>query len=57
MNEVYILAGALVASGLYITYQYSVIAKYRRMLALSVYALEAAYDHIVGEKDEEADTE
>lgn len=57
MNEVYILAGALVASGLYITYQYSVIARYRRTLALATLALESAYIYITEDKDEEADTE
>lgn len=57
MNEVYILAGALVASGLYIMYQWSQINRYRRTLALATFALESAYVYITESKDEEADTE
>ena len=48
MNELHIMALALIACGLYISYQYSVIQKYRHMLTLATYTLYAAYDHIKG---------
>ena len=53
MNEVYILGGLLIAAGLYISYQWSVINRYRRTLAYATYALEAAYIHITESKDED----
>lgn len=49
-----IMAVALIASAAYISYQWSVLAKYRRTLAIATYALEAAYIHITeGSEDEE----
>ena len=58
MNELHIMGLALIVAGLYISYQYSVIQKYKNTLALATYALEAAYDHIVtGKRDEESDTD
>ena len=58
MNELHIMGLALIAAGLYISYQYSVITKYRRTLALATYALEAAYIHITeGKEDDETDTD
>lgn len=53
-----ILAGALIVSALYISYQWSVLAKYRRTLAIATYALEAAYIHITeGSEDDKTDTD
>lgn len=53
MTPEIIMAGLLVASGLYITYQWAVISKYRRTLTFATYALEAAYIHITEGKDED----
>lgn len=53
-----IMAVALIASAAYISYQWSVIAKYRRTLAIATYALEAAYVHITeGMDNDETDTD
>ena len=58
MSELYIMGSALIAAGLYISYQYSVITKYRNTLALATYALEAAYIHITeGKENAETDTD
>ena len=57
MNEVYILGGLLIAAGLYISYQWSLISRYRRTLSLATFALEAAYIHITEDKGSEEDTD
>ena len=51
-----LLAGLCLLQGLYISYQWNRMQVMKNMLALSVLALESAYDHIVGERDAE-DTE
>lgn len=56
MTELYIMGAALVASGLYISYQYAVIQRYRRALSVAVFALESAYFGIKGEEDEDTDS-
>lgn len=57
MNETYILGGALIASGLYITYLHNVIRKYRYTLTLTNTALEAAFEYIMEAKaDEDSDS-
>ena len=50
MNEVIILSGALVASGLYITYLLSQLNRYRKVLALATMAMESAYVQILDQK-------
>jgi multisubunit Na+/H+ antiporter MnhC subunit len=53
MTELYLLSGLLVASGLYISYQWATIRKYRATLTIATYALEAAYDTIMEKKNED----
>lgn len=43
MNEVTIMGMALIAAGVYISYQYYVINKYRRWIAMATLCLEQAY--------------
>ena len=58
MNEVYVLSTLLIVAGLYISYQWSLINKYRRTLSIATFALEAAYVHITeGMEDDETDTD
>lgn len=58
MTELYIMAAALIVAGLYISYQYSVITRYRNTLAVATYALEAAYIHVMeGLEDDKTDTD
>lgn len=57
MNEVIILSAALVAAGLYITYQWAQIRRYRVTLTIATYALEQAYAHITMENDDEEDAD
>lgn len=54
MNELYVMGAALIVAGLYISYQYSVITKYRRTLIMATYALQEAYIAIVEEAEDEA---
>lgn len=54
-TEVVVLAGALVLAGLYITYQHSLIVRYKRTLMMATYALQAAYFNLTSE-DYEDDT-
>jgi len=53
-----LLAGLCVLQGLYISYQWNRINVMKNVLALASLALETAYDHIVGERENaEADTD
>lgn len=58
MNEMYVLTGLLIGAGLYISYQWSLIRRYRLALSLASFALEQAYLTIVeGDDDDASDTE
>ena len=56
MNEVTIMGMALIAAGVYISYQYYVINKYRRWIAMATLCLEQAYvmiqENVPDDKDE-----
>ena len=56
MNEVTILGAALIAAGVYISYQYYIINKYRRWIAMATLCLEQAYvmiqENVPDSKDE-----
>lgn len=43
MKELYLLSGLLISAGLYISYQWTMIRKYRMALSLATFALEQAY--------------
>jgi len=47
------LAVLVVVQGLAISWQWAQIKRYRFSLSMATYALEAAYDHIIGEEKDE----
>ena len=57
MNSVYLLSASLVAAGFYIVYLHGVIHKYARWTNMARYALQAAHDCLVEQREShEADT-
>ena len=56
MNEVAILSGALVASGLYITYLHYRYNRLRRWSIMASYALEASLAIMTEKTDEDTDS-
>lgn len=56
MNEVVILSGALVVSGLYITYLHWRYNRLRRWAIMASYALEASLDALLEKADEDTDS-